>query len=67
MGNQFFWSTTLDFYNQLPEIEQAQYPAGYSNDLENKISQDFNYQTNTTENGADEMDPINIIQIYLSK
>lgn len=46
-----FFQSVLDFYNQLPEIEQAQYPAGYSNDLENKISQDFNYRTNTSKSG----------------
>lgn len=45
-----FFQSVLDFYNQLPEIEQTKYPAGYSNDLENKISQDFNYRTNITDN-----------------
>jgi hypothetical protein len=62
-----FFQSVLDFYNQLPEIEQVQYPAGYSDDLENKISQDFNYPTNTTKSGIDEMDPINIIQTYMPK
>ncbi len=40
-----FFTDVLDHFNQLPAIEQAQYPRGYATDLQSKINLDFNYRT----------------------
>jgi hypothetical protein len=41
-----FFTSVLEHFNQLPAIEQAQYPKGYATDLQSKIALDFNYRTN---------------------
>ena len=41
-----FFTSVLEHFNQLPAIEQAQYPKDYATDLQSKIALDFNYRTN---------------------
>ena len=41
-----FFTSVLDHFNQLPAIEQAQYPQEYASNLEYRIDLDFNYRTN---------------------
>jgi hypothetical protein len=41
-----FFTSVLDHFNQLPAIEQAQYPQEYASNLQYRIDLDFNYRTN---------------------
>lgn len=40
-----FFKEVLDHFNELPAMEQAQYPENYASDLTAKIKRDFNYLT----------------------
>mgnify|MGYP000157849178 FL=1 len=41
-----FFTSVLDHFNQLPAIEQAQYPQEYASNLQYRIDLDFDYRTN---------------------
>lgn len=38
-----FFKSALAHFNELPQLEQAQYPSNYASDLQDKIKLDFNY------------------------
>lgn len=42
-----FFKDALEHYEQLPLMEQVQYPKNYVNDLKHKIKRDFNYRDST--------------------
>lgn len=44
-----FFTAALEHYNDLPAIEQAQYPDSYEAKLQGWIALDFNYKTHTAE------------------
>lgn len=54
-----FFTAALDHYNNLPAIEQAQYPNNYEAKLQGWISLDFNYKTNTVEGKGSALDVMN--------
>jgi hypothetical protein len=58
-----FFKSVLDHFNELPAIEQAQYPAEYAADLQSKIDQDFNYRSNQAESNA----PMSLIEMLLEQ
>lgn len=39
-----FYKSVLDYFKELPAIEQAQYPAGYANGLQSKIDLNLSYR-----------------------
>ncbi|WP_332860291.1 hypothetical protein [Janthinobacterium svalbardensis] len=47
-----FFKSVLGHFNALPQLEQAQYPANYASDLEDKIKLDFNYFNHAAGNGG---------------
>ncbi len=60
-----FFKSVLSHYQELPAIEQAQYPASYAADLENKIKLDFNFQTHRAE--GDGFDPASIFETLFKR
>lgn len=58
-----FFQSVLDYYNQLPLIEQAQYPMDYAVDLQRKIDLDFNYRTHQAEGKSE--DPLSLFELLL--
>jgi len=56
-----FFSSVLDHFKGLPEIEQAQYPKDYASDLQSKIDLDFNYRTHQVEGKGKE--PMGLIEM----
>ena len=44
-----FYTSALDHYKSLPNIEQAQYPSDYAEKLKKWISMDFNFITDKAE------------------
>lgn len=48
-----FFEAVLKHYQGLPAIEQAQYPADYTAQLQHWISLDFNFRTNRAEGSGD--------------
>ena len=47
-----FFKSVLAHFNELPLLEQSQYPANYASDLEGKIKLDFNYFNHAAGNGG---------------
>ncbi len=60
-----FFKSVLDHFNELPAIEQAQYPKDYASDLQSKIDLDFNYRTHQAE-GKDK-DPMSLIEMLFEQ
>jgi len=60
-----FFSSVLDHFEELPAIEQAQYPADYASDLASKIRLDFNYRTGEAGGGDDA--PMSLIDMLFAK
>ena len=56
-----FFRSVLDYFNELPAIEQAQYPNDYASDLQSKIDLDFNYRTHRAEGKG--KDPLSLIEM----
>ena len=56
-----FFKSVLDYFNELPAIEQAQYPNDYASDLQSKIDLDFNYRTHRAEGKG--KDPMSLIEM----
>ena len=60
-----FFKSVLDYYNELPAIEQAQYPKDYASDLQSKIDLDFNYRTHQAEGKG--KDPMSLIEMLFEQ
>ncbi len=60
-----FFKSVLDYYNELPAIEQAQYPKNYASDLQSKIDLDFNYRTHQAEGKG--KDPMSLIEMLFEQ
>lgn len=60
-----FFKEVLRHFNELPEMEQMQAPAGYAADLESKIKADFNYNPNQTNDKKDA--PKDLISMLLQR
>lgn len=60
-----FFKSCLDYYNELPAIEQAQYPKNYASDLQSKIDLDFNYRTHQAEGKG--KDPMSLIEMLFEQ
>lgn len=60
-----FFKSVLDYYNELPAIEQAQYPKNYASDLQSKIDLDFNYRTHQAEGKG--KNPISLIEMLFDQ
>lgn len=60
-----FFKSVLDYYNELPAIEQAQYPKNYASDLQSKIDLDFNYRTHQAEGKG--KDPMSLIEMLFER
>lgn len=58
-----FFKSVLDHFNDLPSIEQVQYPEHYATELQLKIDQDFDYTSQQARNSNNNNiidEPINI-------
>lgn len=55
-----FFRSVLEYFNELPAIEQAQYPNDYASDLQSKIDLDFNYRTHRADGKG--KDPLSLIE-----
>ena len=60
-----FFKSCLDYYNELPAIEQAQYPKDYASDLQSKIDLDFNYRTHQAEGKG--KNPMSLIEMLFEQ
>ncbi len=60
-----FFTSVLDHFQELPAIEQAQYPKDYVSDLEFKIKLDFNYRTHQAEGKGE--DPVSLIEALFAQ
>lgn len=60
-----FFKSVLDYYNELPPIELAQYPKNYASDLQSKIDLDFNYRTHKAEGKGS--DPMSLIEMLFEQ
>lgn len=60
-----FFTEVLEYYKDLPKIEQAQYPADYETQLQGWIDSDFNYFTNQAEGKS--KSPLSLIEQLLNK
>jgi hypothetical protein len=60
-----FFVAVLEYFKELPAIEQAQYPKDYAADLQSKINLDFNYRTHQAE-GEDKA-PLNVIEMLFKQ
>lgn len=54
-----FFKAAMAYFNDLPKIEQAQYPDDYASDLQQKIRDDVNYRTGQKGAGGQGADNVN--------